>query len=75
MRAICSVAHFLSPLPSSSSKLHTGYTVSKHWCLREQVSDTYLNLTRENSVTERSNSLFLRDHQLARPLDLYNKIH
>ena len=31
--------------------------------------------TRENSVTEIFNSLFLRDHQLARPMDLYNKIH
>ena len=30
---------------------------------------------RENSVTERFNSLFLRDHKLARPMDLYNKIH
>ena len=30
--------------------------------------------TRENRVTERFNSLFLRDHQVARPMDLYNKI-
>ena len=30
---------------------------------------------RENSVTERFNSRFLRDHQVARPIDLYNKIH
>ena len=30
--------------------------------------------TRENWVTERFNSRFLQDHQLARPMDLYNKI-
>ena len=35
----------------------------------------FQHLIRENSVTERYNSLFLRDHQLARPMDLYNKIH
>ena len=30
--------------------------------------------TRENRVTERFNSWFLRDHQVVRPMDLYNKI-
>ena len=29
---------------------------------------------RENWVTERFNSQFLRDHQVARPMDLYNKV-
>ena len=29
-------------------------------------------LTRENRVTERSNSRFLRDHQVARRMDLYS---
>ena len=30
--------------------------------------------TRENIVTERFNSRFLRDHQVARPIDLNNKV-
>ena len=31
--------------------------------------------TREKSVTERFNSRFFRDYQVARPMVLYNKIH
>ena len=34
----------------------------------------HLSSTRENSVKERFNSRILRDHKVARPMDLYNKI-